>query len=71
MGVAHTSAAAAGMTRNGVMISVRATPRPKNLRSSSSAKAMPRIMATITEDAVMITVRSTEARNAALVKTVL
>jgi hypothetical protein len=58
------------MTRNGVMISVRTTPRPRNLRSSSTAKAMPRSMATITEVAVITTERTSEPRKAALVKTV-
>ena len=53
------------------MISVRTTPRPKNLRSSSTATATPRIMATSTAVTVMITERSSEPRNAALVKTVL
>ena len=53
------------------MISVRTTLRPRNLRSSSSANATPRIMATITALAVMTTDRTSAPRNAALVKTVL
>src|SRR5580704_7355828 len=57
MGPAQTSAAAAGMTRNGVMISVRTTLRPMNLRSSSSAKAVPKIIATSTATTVMTTER--------------
>ncbi len=51
------------------MISVRTTPRPRNLRSSSTASATPRIMATITAVAVMNTERTSEPRNPALVKT--
>ena len=57
------------MTRNGVIISVRTTPRPMNLRSSRSAKATPKIMATITAVTVMITECHSALRNAALVKT--
>ena len=53
------------------MISVRTTLRPMNLRSSSSAKATPKIMATSTAITVMITERHSAPRNAALVKTVL
>ena len=51
------------------MISVRTTPRPRNLRSSRSAKATPKIMATITAVTVMITECHSALRNAALVKT--
>ena len=53
------------------MISVRTTPRPMNLRSSSTAKATPKIMATITAVTVMITERSSALRKPALVNTVL
>jgi hypothetical protein len=40
------------------------------LRSSSTANATPRSMATITEVAVITTERTSEPRNAALVKAV-
>jgi len=59
------------MTRNGVIISVRTTPRPKNLRSSNMAKNTPRIMATITAVAVITTERTSALRKAGLVNTVL
>ncbi len=39
--VFHSSAAATGVTRNGVISRVRTTPRPKNFRSSSRAKISP------------------------------
>ena len=71
IGPAQTSAAAAGITRNGVMISVRTMLRPTNLRSSSTAKATPRIMATITAVTVMNTERSSAPRKAALVNAAL
>jgi hypothetical protein len=38
----HSRAAATGTTRNGVIIIVRTTPRPRNFRSSSSAISNPR-----------------------------
>ena len=53
------------------MISVRTTPRPRNLRSSSTANATPRIMATITAVTVMTTDRTSAPRNAGLVNTAL
>jgi len=53
------------------MIRVRTTLRPGNLRSSRTAKATPRIMATITAVAVMITERSSALRKPAPVNTVL
>jgi len=71
IGPAHTSAAATGMTRNGVMISVRTMLRPRNLRSSSTANSTPRIMATITAVAVMTTERTSAPRKAGLVNTAL
>ena len=40
--VFHISAAATGVTRNGVISSVRTTPRPRNFRSSSSASSSPK-----------------------------
>ena len=61
--VFHSSAAATGMTRNGVISSVRTTPRPRNLRSSSSASSTPRTMAMNTVPTVMITVFSAVVRN--------
>ena len=51
------------------MIRVRTTPRPKNFRSRRIAKRTPRIIAMITELAVMTTERSSELRKPALVKT--
>ena len=53
------------------MTIVRTTPRPKNLRSSSTAIATPRIIATITAVTVMTTERTSEPRKAVLVKTAL
>ena len=61
--VFHSSAAATGMIRNGVISSVRTTPRPRNLRSSSSASSTPRTMAMNTVPTVMITVFSAVVRN--------
>ena len=43
------SAAAAGMTRNGVISRVRATDRPTNSRSISTASSRPRISDSSTE----------------------
>ena len=43
------------------MISVRTMPRPKNLRSSSTANATPRIIARITAMTVIVTERSKRA----------
>ena len=39
--VFHTSAAATGVTRNGVISSVRAIPRPRKARSRSKARRRP------------------------------
>jgi hypothetical protein len=53
----HSSAAATGTIRNGVIIMVRTTPRPRNLRSSSSAMPMPsrRLTRTTTTVRTMVT----------------
>ena len=69
IGPAQTSAAAAGMTRNGVMMSVRTTPRPRNFLSSSTASAIPSSIATITAIAVMVTERTSALRKFGSVKT--
>ena len=69
IGPAQISAAAAGMTRNGVMISVRTTPRPMNFLSSSTASAIPRAIAKITASAVIVTDRQSAARKLGSVKT--
>ena len=61
--VFHSSAAATGMTRNGVISRVRTTPRPRNFRSSTSASRTPRTMAMSTVPTVMITVFSAVVRN--------
>ena len=45
-------AAATGTTRNGVIIIVRTAPRPRNLRSSSSAMSMPSTRLTSTTTTV-------------------
>ena len=63
------SAAAAGMIRNGVIIRVRARARPRNLRSSSTAKSSPSSSDRITESPTIQTVAHSEGRNAPLVTT--
>nr|BFF21379.1 hypothetical protein GCM10025730_49000 [Promicromonospora thailandica] len=59
----HTRAAAAGMTRNGVIMRVRATPRPTKLRSSSTANRRPSSVERTTELPVTATVEPSEDRN--------
>ena len=62
--VFHSSAAAAGMTRKGAISSVRQMPRPRNLRSTSSAQARP----TSTEHSTAPTVSSTVTHSACQVR---
>ena len=62
--VFHSSAAAAGMTRKGAISSVRQMPRPRNLRSTSSAQASP----TTTEHSTAPTVSSTVTHSACQVR---
>ena len=54
--VFQISAAATGVTKNGVISSVRTTPRPKNARSSSNASNRPRNAETNTTTTIRITV---------------
>ena len=61
--VFHSSAAATGMTRNGVISKVRTIPRPRNFRSRMRARPMPMSMAMRTEPTVMITVFSAAVQN--------
>ena len=65
----HSSAAATGVMRNGVISSVRTTPRPTNCRLSSSASRRPSTTAMSTEPSVMTTVLSATWRNWLSVKT--
>ena len=65
----HSSAAATGTTRNGAIIIVRTTPRPKKVRSSSSAMSMPRTRLTATTVKVSRIVVHTALRMLGLVKT--
>jgi hypothetical protein len=44
------------MIRNGVIINVRATARPRNCRSSNTANNNPNNTASVTENAVISTV---------------
>ncbi len=69
IGPDQISDAAAGMTRNGVMISVRTMPRPRNFLSSRIASAIPSSIATITAIAVMVTERTRALRKFGSVKT--
>ena len=52
MDTPHRVAEATGMIRNGVISSVRTMPRPRNFRSSSSAKTVPSTMAARTHPRV-------------------
>jgi hypothetical protein len=61
----HSSAAATGTTRNGAIIMVRTTPRPKNVRSSSSATSSPSTRLISTTATVSTTVVTIEERSAA------
>ena len=67
----NSSAAATGTIRNGVIIMVRTTPRPRNARSSSSAIAKPSSKLTITTVAVSTMVKITDERSAGSVNTFL
>ena len=58
----QTSAAAVGMTRNGLMISVRRKPRPNTWRLSSSAMPMPNSTDAMTGTTVRSTVLTTAVR---------
>jgi hypothetical protein len=69
MDVFHSSAAAVGITRNGVMSSVRTMPRPKNCLSSSTARATPSTIDMTTAPTVSLTVLKTAFRNRSSVKT--
>src|SRR3954454_2946830 len=60
--VFQSSAAAAGITRNGAISSVRTTPRPRNLRSTSSAQASPSRTAASTAPTVSRTVTTSALR---------
>ena len=56
----HSSAAATGTIRNGVIIMVRTAPRPMNLRSSSSAMHSPSTRLTSTTVTVRMIVVITD-----------
>jgi len=58
----HSSAAATGTMRNGVIIMVRTAPRPTNFRSSSSAMTRPSTRLTITTVTVSATVVTSASR---------
>lgn len=58
----HTRAAAAGMTRNWLMISVRSRPRPKTLRSSGIAIPRPSSSDSRTGTRVRVTVLTMATR---------
>ena len=59
----HSSADATGTTRNGVISRVRTTPRPRNLRSSSSARPSPSTRLTSTTVTVSTTVVDIDERS--------
>jgi hypothetical protein len=61
--VFQISAAATGVTRNGVINSVRMTPRPRNARSSSNASSRPRTADTNTTTTISRTVFSATLQN--------
>ena len=61
--VFQISAPATGVTRNGVISSVRMRLRPMNFRSSSNARARPRTTEMITVPTIMITVFIATSRN--------
>jgi hypothetical protein len=63
------SAAAAGITRNGVISRVRASACPRNLRSSRIAKTRPSTRDKITDPPTINTVARAEGRNAPLATT--
>ena len=63
------SAAAAGITRNGVINKVRASARPLNSRSSSTASSKPSSSDRIIEPPTMRMVAQIEGRNAPFVIT--
>ncbi len=65
------SDAAAGMIRNGVIISVRAIARPRNWRSSSTANNNPNNSESTTENAVISTVATIEGHRLPEVSAVL
>jgi hypothetical protein len=67
--VFHTSAAAVGITRKGVMSSVRATLRPRNFWSRIKAKVRPMTVDSRTVLTVSTTVFTTALRNRSSVKT--
>jgi len=63
-------AAAAGIMRNGVMMSVRARPWPINLRLSSSARPSPKMTESTIDDPVITTVAESDCKNSPPVSTV-
>ena len=66
----HSSAPATGVIRNGVMISVRTMPRPRNARLSSSAISSPSTIAIATAPRVSRIEFSATPRNCESVNTV-
>ena len=65
------SAAAIGTTKNGVIIIVRTTPRPRNLRSSRTATIRPSTTEIPTTETVKMIVFPTAWRSDGSVNTVL
>ena len=63
MVVFQINAAATGVTRNGVINSVRMTPRPRNARSRSNANNRPRNAETNTTTTIRMTVFSATDQN--------
>ncbi len=63
--VFHISAPATGVTKNGVINSVRTMPRPKNTRSSSSASNSPNTTDISTVPTIRITVLIATCQNVA------
>ena len=61
--VFQISAPATGVIRNGVMSSVRTTPRPRNARSNSNASNKPRSAETSTTTTIRTTVFSATRQN--------
>jgi hypothetical protein len=68
--VFHNSAAAAGITRNGAISSVRTMPRPRNFRSTSSAQTSPTSSDSSTAPTVSLTVTHNALRDADSLNTV-
>ena len=61
--VFQISAPATGVIRNGVISSVRTTPRPRNARSSSSASNKPSSAEISTTPTIRMTVLSATGQN--------